>query len=167
MIILNFNNVLEIMMNSNIIWMMVINSRNIWHFRSYDSIMSLIYNRWRIVRGRIVQATNCPGTNCPDTVPYMPFSCWYHVVCLKMAQHGDNLACSGWNHLGPMRYQYYFRSTISLPDWANMTIHCMIWFRHIETIFYQCNIPFKWKNILARCRINVTLCVPPLAHQTT
>ena len=54
MIIINFNNVLKMMMNLNI-WMMMFNFRNIWHFQSYDWIMSLIYNRRRIVRGQIVR----------------------------------------------------------------------------------------------------------------
>ena len=55
--------------------------------------------------------------------PYMPFLCWNHVVCLKMAQYGDKMACPGWNYLGTMHYQYDYRSTTSLHDWANMTIH--------------------------------------------
>ena len=42
----------------------------------------------------------------------------------------------------------------------------LIWFRHIETRFSQCNIPFKWKATLAPCRTWVTFCLSPLAHQT-
>ena len=57
------------------------------------------------------------------TWAHMPFLCWYHVVCSTMAQHGDNIASPGWNHLAPMCSQSYYRSTVSLPGWANMTIH--------------------------------------------
>ena len=169
-------------------------------------------------------ATKVNGAN--PYGPYMPFFCWYHVVCLKMAHHCDNMACPGWNHLGPMfikscKCEWLSRSISCLatkvngPIWALYAIfmlvpsglfengptwwqHCLprlkpswpnalpiwlpinhigtrlgqfdnpvIWFRHIETIFSQCNIPFKWKFTFAPCCIYVTFCLPPLAHQTT